>query len=81
MGERPHAPARRARNRWGGSSRYFARRQRGAGAAHDAAAAGLPELWIVRVAHGDVRVRRDPRADGGWGEVMTGGAFLRGKMG
>lgn len=31
------------------------------------AAAGLPELWIVRLAHGDVRVCREPREDGGWG--------------
>jgi Uma2 family endonuclease len=30
---------------------------------------GLQELWIVRVAQGDVRVCRGPQADGGWAEA------------
>lgn len=32
----------------------------------DYAAAGLPELWIVRLPHQDVRVCREPREDGSW---------------
>ncbi len=33
------------------------------------ASAGLAELWIVRVAKGDVRVCRGPRRDGSWAEA------------
>jgi len=40
----------------------------------DYAAAGLPELWIVRLPHQDVRVCREPKADGSWGsEVLVKG--------
>lgn len=38
------------------------------------AAAGLPELWIARLPHQDVRVCREPKADGSWGsEVLVKG--------
>lgn len=41
----------------------------------DYAAAGLPELWIVRLDHEDVRVCRGPREDGSWtSEVLLRGA-------
>jgi Uma2 family endonuclease len=35
----------------------------------DYAAAGVPELWIIRAAHRDVRVCRGPRPDGSWDEA------------
>lgn len=43
----------------------------------DYAAAGLPELWIVRLPRQDVRVCREPQADGSWAyERLVAGAEL-----